>query len=188
MEEPMTTSAHRWTLFLDRDGTLIHDPGYLKDPQQVRLLPGVGRALAQLQQQGCYLVLVSNQSGIGRGLITEDEALQVHRQVLACLTRYGVRLDATYYCTHRPVEACTCRKPMPGMLLRAAMEHHIDLTRAFMIGDKPSDIVAGIRAGCQTIWLTTRSNPELCDPKPGGTASNWHEVVQALKRQVSATG
>jgi histidinol-phosphate phosphatase family protein len=188
MEQLMITPANGWTVFLDRDGTLIHDPGYLKDPQRVRLLPGVGKALAHLQRRGFYLVLVSNQSGIGRGLITEGQALQVHRQVLASLRQYGVRLHATYYCRHQPAEGCPCRKPMPGMLLRAAVEHGIELSRAFMIGDKPSDIEAGRRAGCRTILLTTTSEPDLGDPRPGATVRNWAEVVPCLERQVSVTG
>jgi D-glycero-D-manno-heptose 1,7-bisphosphate phosphatase len=183
----MTRPAEGWTIFLDRDGTVIHDTGYPNDPQQVRLLPGVGEALARLQQQGFHLILVSNQSGVNRGIITEVQALQVHRQVLASLTPYGVRIDAAYYCTHVPEEGCSCRKPAPGMLLGAAADLGLDLSRAFMIGDKPSDIEAGMRAGCRTILLTTMPEPGMCNPRPEATLIDWSEVLQYIEMHVSAT-
>jgi D-glycero-D-manno-heptose 1,7-bisphosphate phosphatase len=116
MEKLVTMPSNRWTIFLDRDGTLIHDPGYLKDPRQVRLLPGVGKALSELQQQGFCLILVSNRSGIGGGMVTEDQALQVHLLTLTSLAAYGVRLDAAHYCRHQPAEGCICCKPMPETL------------------------------------------------------------------------
>jgi D-glycero-D-manno-heptose 1,7-bisphosphate phosphatase len=184
----MATPAEGWTIFLDRDGTVIHDVGYPSDPQQVRLLPGAGEALAQLQQQGFHLILISNQSGIGRGLITEDQALQVHRRVLASLAQCGVSVDAAYYCRHGPEDGCSCRKPMPGMLLRAAEELDLDLSRAFMIGDKSSDIEAGMRAGCRTILLTTTLELEACDPRPEATVIDWLQVLQYIELHVSATG
>jgi D-glycero-D-manno-heptose 1,7-bisphosphate phosphatase len=183
----MTRPAEGWTIFLDRDGTVIHDTGYPNDPQQVHLLPGAGEALARLQQQGFHLILVSNQSGVNRGIITEVQALEVHRQVLASLTHYGVRIDAAYYCTHVPEEGCSCRKPAPGMLLGAAAELGLDLSRAFMIGDKPSDIEAGMRAGCRTILLTTMLEPGMCNPRPEATLIDWSEVLRYIEMHVSAT-
>jgi histidinol-phosphate phosphatase family protein len=184
----MTTPAEGWTIFFDRDGTIIYDTWYPRDPQQVCLLPGAGEALAQLTRQGFHLILVSNQSGIGRGIITADQALQVHRQVLASLAPYGVWVAAAYYCRHVPEEGCSCRKPAPGMLLRAAAELGLDLSRAFMIGDKPSDIEAGTRAGCRTILLTTVRGADVCDPRPEATAIDWSAVLQHIERHVSATG
>jgi D-glycero-D-manno-heptose 1,7-bisphosphate phosphatase len=184
----MAAPAEGWTIFLDRDGTVIYDTEYPSDPQHVRLLPGAGEALAQLQQQGFHLILISNQSGIGRGLITEDQALQVHRQVLASLAQCGVWIDAAYYCRHGPEEGCICRKPMPGLLLRAAAELGLDLSRAFMIGDKSSDIEAGRRAGCRTILLTTTLERDVCDLQPKATAIDWSQVVQYVEMHVSATG
>jgi D-glycero-D-manno-heptose 1,7-bisphosphate phosphatase len=183
----MTRPAEGWTIFLDRDGTVIHDTGYPNDPQQVHLLPGAGEALARLQQQGFHLILVSNQSGVNRGIITEVQALEVHRQVLASLTHYGVRIDAAYYCTHVPEEGCSCRKPAPGMLLGAAAELGLDLSRAFMIGDKPSDIEAGMRAGCRTILLTTMLEPGMRNPRPEATLIDWSEVLRYIEMHVSAT-
>lgn len=173
----------RRAVFFDRDGTLIYDAGYLKDPQQVRLLPGVGRALATLKEHGFLLVLVSNQSGIGRGLVTVEQAEQVHSQVVSDLAEYGIQLDAVFYCPHAPEEQCSCRKPSPGMLLRAAGELDLDLARSFMIGDKASDIEAGKRAGCRTILLTANSVPAL-DPTPDYITADWSEVVRYILNSI----
>jgi D,D-heptose 1,7-bisphosphate phosphatase len=184
----MTTRPEGWTIFLDREGTLIHDAGYLKDPHQVRLLPGVGEALAALQRQGFSLVLVSNQSGLARGLITEEQARQVHLRMLTSLAPYGVRLDGAYYCRHHPEAGCRCRKPRPGMLIRAARELGLDLSRAFMIGDKSTDVEAGRQAGCRTILLAALADPDRCDPGSGTTASTWPAILQWIDRQVRTTG
>jgi histidinol-phosphate phosphatase family protein len=168
--------GYRPAVYLDRDGTIIYDVGYPKDPRQVELLPGVGKALADLKQRGFALVLVSNQSGIGRGLVTVPEAARVHLQVVACLARYGVQFDAAYYCPHTPAEGCCCRKPSPRMLLQAAAECVLDVARAFMVGDKSSDIEAGKRAGCRTIMLAAGPIHEGCDPVPDDIATDWSEV------------
>ena len=141
-------------VFLDRDGTLIDDVGYPRDPARVRLVDGAAEALARLRQAGFRLVVVSNQSGIGRGLITEDEARSVHERFVSELERRGVRLDGVRYCPHAPEAGCDCRKPAPGLLLAAADDLGLDLDASFMVGDKSSDVEAGHRAGCQTILFT----------------------------------
>ena len=146
--------AERPAIFLDRDGTVIEDVGYLRDPGQVQMLPGAGPALRLLQDHGFALVVVSNQSGIGRGWITPGEAEQVHERMRACLAAHGVSLDAVYYCPHAPDARCPCRKPSPEMILRAAQELDLDRARSFLVGDKATDIQAGQRAGCYTILLT----------------------------------
>lgn len=171
-------------IFFDRDGTLVYDVGYPKDPQQVRLLPGVERALATLKEHGFLLVLVSNQSGIGRGLVTVEQAEQVHCRVVSVLAEYDVQLDAIYYCPHAPEERCSCRKPSPEMLLRAAEELDLDLSQSFMIGDKPSDIEAGKRAGCRTILLTANSVFSKSDPIPDYVAATWSEVLQYVLKSI----
>ena len=130
-----TPTGNRPAVFLDRDGTLIYDVGYPKDPGDVRLLPGVGNSLAKLNERGFLLVMVSNQSGVGGGIVTWDEAERVHKRVLASLTESGVHLDAAYYCPHAPDDGCPCRKPSPQLLLQAARELRLDLTRSFMVGD-----------------------------------------------------
>ena len=134
-------------LFLDRDGTLIVDVGYPRDPALVELLPSAADMLRDLQQT-FTLIIISNQSGIGRGLITEAEAAAVHARVIELFAAEGVTFAGSYYCPHAPDAACRCRKPAPGLLEDAAHEHGIDLARSIMIGDKPSDVAAGRAAGC----------------------------------------
>jgi D-glycero-D-manno-heptose 1,7-bisphosphate phosphatase len=138
-------------LFMDRDGTVMVDVGYPRDPGDVELVPDAPEALARLRELGLKLVVVSNQSGVGRGLVTADEAASVHRSFVEALRAHGVELDAAYYCPHAPHEGCSCRKPSPELLERAARELDLDLGQSFMVGDKESDLEAGRRAGCRTI-------------------------------------
>lgn len=137
----------RPALLLDRDGTLIVDVGYPRDPERVELLPGAAAALRHLQEQYA-LVIVSNQSGIGRGMIKEEEADAVHARMIERFAAEGVRFAGAYRCPHAPEEDCECRKPAPGMLLQAAAELGLDLARSVMIGDKHADVQAGWAAGC----------------------------------------
>ncbi len=143
--------ASQRAVFLDRDGTIIIDRGYPRDPALVELLPGAANGLTILRERGLLLVVVSNQSGLARGIVTPAEAEAVHRRFLACLAEQGLSIDGVYYCPHGPDEGCACRKPATGLLLRAAAELQIDLRRSFMTGDKSSDVEAGVRAGCTSI-------------------------------------
>ena len=140
-------------MFLDRDGTIIRDVGYLRDPSEVTLLPGAVAALSMMSAAGFMLILVSNQSGIGRGLITQDQADRVHRRFEELLRGEGVRLSDSYYCPHRPEEDCPCRKPRTGLLERASTELDIDLQTSVMVGDRESDANAGIASGCRAILI-----------------------------------
>lgn len=134
-------------LFLDRDGTLIVDVGYPRDPALVEPLPGAIEALRALQRDYA-LVIISNQSGIARGRITEAEAAAVHARVVDVFAAGGVAFAGAYYCPHGPDAGCQCRKPAPGLVLDAARELGLDLARSVMIGDKDSDVEAGQAAGC----------------------------------------
>ena len=149
-------------LFLDRDGTLIEDVPYLSDPDGVRLLPGVAASLRALKRHGFDLVLTSNQSGIGRGLISDAAAKAVHRRFVELLASEDVELDGVFYCPHSPADGCDCRKPNPGLILAAAAALNLRLADSFMIGNAWSDVEAGVRAGCRTVYLG--------DGDPGGTA------------------
>ena len=146
-------SALRPAVFFDRDGTLISDTGYLSCPNEVELLPGAIALLRGLRSAGFLLVVVSNQSGVGRGLITEEQARSVDHRFRAILAEYGFALDGVYYCPHAPDAECDCRKPKPGLLLRAAAELRIDLKRSYIVGDKLSDVEAGAAVGCRSILL-----------------------------------
>lgn len=143
---------HR-AVFLDRDGTLMEEAHYCGDPANVRLYPGVRDALRSLKEAGFRLFIVTNQSGIGRGLITEAQYHAVQAELLRQLG--GGLIDRSYFCPDRPGEVSFRRKPEPGMLLEAADEFQIDLSRSFVIGDKRSDIECGRRAGTRTIQVLT---------------------------------
>ena len=131
-------------IFLDRDGVLIEDKGYVYRVRDIEILPGVAEALTELKRAGWMLVVVTNQSGIGRGFYGEAD----YRRVMSRL-HWLLSFDASYHCPHTPEDGCECRKPKPGMLLKAARELDIDLSRSIMIGDKASDIEAGKAAGCR---------------------------------------
>lgn len=137
----------RRALFLDRDGTLIADVGYPRDPSRVALLAGAAEALRPLSER-LALVIVSNQSGIARGLIHPDEARAVHDRTVARFAEHGVTFAGAYYCPHGPDDGCACRKPQPGMLQAAAAELGLDVAGSIVIGDKPSDVELGHNAGC----------------------------------------
>jgi histidinol-phosphate phosphatase family protein len=144
--------SHR-AVFLDRDGVLMYDLGYVSSPDRVTLLPDVPAVLQQFRNQGFRLVVITNQSGIGRGLFTHAQAAGVADRFTELLAEQSASVDATYVCPHSPDDACDCRKPKPGMLLRAARELDLDLSRSFMIGDRVSDCEAAEAAGCQPILL-----------------------------------
>lgn len=170
---------HQGALFFDRDGTLIDDVGHIRDPTQVRLLAGAAAALREVRKAGFFLVLVSNQSGIARGLVSRGEAAAVHRRVVAELALAAVDLDDARYCPHAPDAGCACRKPAPGLLLAAAHELGVDLAASFMVGDKDSDVEAGRRAGCRSI----RFAPDGADGGDGvAVARSWDEVVDLVLR------
>jgi UDP-glucose 4-epimerase len=150
----------RRAVFLDRDGTLNADPGYLSHPDQMRLLPGVGEALAELKRAGFALVVVSNQSGVGRGLIEPAMIPAIHRRLDELLRPWGIRIERYELCFHRPEQGCDCRKPKPKLLLDAAAALEVDITKSFMVGDKASDIGAGRAAGCQaSVLIRTGDGP-----------------------------
>jgi len=149
-------------LFLDRDGTIIVDTDYPKDPEKVEFVPGTPDALRQIQKK-FELIVISNQSGVGRGLITYGEFQQVHKRFVKLLKDEKIDVAGIYYCVHAPDDECDCRKPSPKMILDAADEHNIDLSASIMIGDKMSDVIAGNSAGCRTVLITPTKRVELED-------------------------
>ncbi|MDR0827400.1 MAG: D-glycero-beta-D-manno-heptose 1,7-bisphosphate 7-phosphatase [Desulfovibrio sp.] len=153
MKLPAKTPA----VFLDRDGTLNTEKGYLHDWGDWQWLAGVPQALSRLQHRGFTLVVVTNQAGIARGLYGADEVEALHQKVNQDLSAFGAVIEAFYYCPHHPdfSGGCDCRKPKAGLLLRAAADLCLDLNCSFMIGDKLLDIQAGLAAGCQSILVRT---------------------------------
>ncbi len=143
------------TVFLDRDGTLNYDPGYLKVAADLKLLAGVGPALARLKRAGARLVVVTNQSGVGRGIVTLQDLEAIHARLQGLLEQEDAALDAIYFCPHHPNDGCRCRKPNVGMVERAVSELELDLRRSYLIGDHARDIQLANRVGAKAILLTT---------------------------------
>ena len=170
-------------VFLDRDGTLVRETGYLSDPEALELLPGVGRALRNLVEAGVPLVVVSNQSGVGRGMFTSADVHAVMARLRHRLCAHGVELSAIYHCPHRPEEGCPCRKPRAGLLERAAEDLHLSLADSVMIGDKRIDAAAGRRVGGRGVLVRTgygREEEERTDapgPPPDRVCDNLAAAV-----------
>ncbi|KPK36543.1 MAG: hypothetical protein AMJ65_16050, partial [Phycisphaerae bacterium SG8_4] len=144
-------------VFLDRDDTLIEDPGYIDNPDQVKLLDGAAEALIELKNLGYKLVVVTNQSAVARGIITEKVLAEIHERMRQLLAEKNAYLDEIYYCPYHPEgvvpkyrKESNYRKPNPGMLLEAADDMNIDLGDSWCIGNSSSDVEAGSHAGCKT--------------------------------------
>ncbi|MCI1279394.1 MAG: lipopolysaccharide heptosyltransferase II [Nitrospira sp.] len=150
-----STSLAGVTVFLDRDGTLNVDTGYVKSPDDFTVLPGVGAALARLKQAGARLVVVTNQSGLGRGYFTSKDLEAIHGKLRAILAEDGVTLDGLYFCPHHPDDRCNCRKPARGMIDRALAELQVDLSRAYVVGDSVRDVELAKLVGAQSLLVMT---------------------------------
>ncbi|HEY5504130.1 MAG TPA: HAD-IIIA family hydrolase [Sedimentisphaerales bacterium] len=181
-------------IFLDRDNTIIEDPGYINNPDQVKLLEGVTEPLSELKAMGYKLVVVSNQSAVAKGIVTEEALGQIHKRLEQLLAEKGVLLDRIYYCPYhidgvipKYRRDSDWRKPNPGMLLAAGKDMDINLPESWMVGDSPSDIEAGARAGCRTIMLAGRTHEQKIkpgEPGPDYRAVNLKEVVNIIKMRV----
>jgi D-glycero-D-manno-heptose 1,7-bisphosphate phosphatase len=177
-------------VFLDKDGTLVDDVPYNVDPALIRLAPGAAEALPRLRDGGFRLFVVSNQSGVARGLFPESALVGVERRLRAMMAEHGVALDGFLYCPHDPegvvadyAIACDCRKPAPGMIREAASEHRIDLAHSWLVGDILDDVEAGHRAGCRTILIDNGNETEW-RPGPGrapdDTAADLAEAARLI--------
>jgi len=181
-------------IFLDRDGTLIEDPGYLNHPEQVKLLEGVAEALIELRNMGYMLIVTTNQSAVARGIVSEKILGEIHNRLRQLLAERGAYLDQIYYCPYHPDgvipkyrKESEWRKPNPGMLLAASEDMDIDLSQSWKIGDSSRDIEAGLRAGCKTIlvtrlsrYTTTYGKPD--EAKPDYKSVNMKEAVNIIKQ------
>ena len=181
-------------VFIDRDNTIIDDPGYISDPTAVKLLPGVELAIKSLAQAGFKNVVCTNQSGIARGMLTEEDLDSIHAELRRQLGEKGAHLDAIYYCPFHPqgtVEKYTqesdLRKPKPGMLLKASEDLDLELSQCWMVGDSASDIEAGQRAGCRTIRVRTAGetsqNSLASEVQADFTVRNLVEAARIIVRE-----
>jgi D-glycero-D-manno-heptose 1,7-bisphosphate phosphatase len=149
-------------VFVDRDGTLTEEVGYVNHPSRLQLLPRAAEAVRRLNSAAIPVVMVTNQSGVARGYFSEETLAVVNAVLVDQLERAGARLAGVYVCAHHPTEGappfraeCDCRKPKPGLLIRAANDLGLDLAASWMVGDKPSDIEVGRRAGTGTVLVLT---------------------------------
>lgn len=142
-------------LFIDRDGTLIEERNYLSDPEQVALIPGAAEAVRKAREAGWLVVVLTNQSGVGRGYFTLEDVARVNRRVEEMLAQEGAGLDGIFVCPHSPEEDCPCRKPRPGLVEAAARQLPVDLRRSWMVGDKPADLELARNAGLRGALVRT---------------------------------
>jgi len=189
-------------IFLDRDDTLIEDPGYINDPEQVKLLDGVPEALIQLKALRYKLIIVTNQSAVAHGIVTEKVLGEIHSRLKQLLAEKNAYLDRIYYCPYHPEgvvpkyrKESNSRKPSPGMLLKAADEMDIDLDQSWCIGNSSRDVEAGLRAGCKTILIDMppshqrqpASSISLAGVNPDYRAVNIKEAVNIIKKHLRSS-
>jgi D-glycero-D-manno-heptose 1,7-bisphosphate phosphatase len=165
-------------VFIDRDGTIIEDADYCSHPKQVKVLPGVPEALRRLKSKGFKLVVITNQSGIGRGFFTVEEYRSVESEVARQLG-HGL-IAATYFCPDDPGRHSSHRKPSPGMILQAKRDHQIDLTRSFFIGDKEIDVECGRNAGVRTIRVQTGFDRDISRSAADWTAKDFPAAARII--------
>ncbi len=178
-----------YTVFLDRDGTLNYNPGYLKSAAELVLLPGVADGLARLKAAGARLVVVTNQSGVGRGYMTLKDVEAVHARLQGLLEAEDAALDAIYFCPHHPDDDCHCRKPRRGMVDRAVKENQLDLRRAYVIGDRIHDMQLANEIGATSVLVTTglpeehrTDAPLLAELRPAFVSPSFGDAVDWIVR------
>ena len=181
--------APRRAVFLDRDGTVNEEVGYIRSRHDIRLIPRAATAIRALNQAGWLVIVITNQSGVGRGYLTAEELEAAHARLLEQLAAEGAQIDAIFYCPHVPDDACACRKPEVELIRRAERQFGIDLTASWMIGDKDSDLDLGRNAGCRTALVLTGYGAETAttiDPKQADlVAPDLFAAVSQLLYQVA---
>lgn len=189
-------------VFLDRDGTICEEVGYLARPDQLRLIPGSAEAIAALNRAGILAIVTTNQSGVARGYFTEENVAAVHERLKGLLGEMGAKLDAIYYCPHHAEKglgqyrvACDCRKPLPGMIRRAATEFDIDLLHSYVVGDKITDIEFGRNAGLRTVLVLSgygREESQRLEAEGGAmpdfVANDLREAVSWILNDLQSKG
>lgn len=175
-------------VFLDRDGTICEEVGYLDRIDLLRILPGIPSAIRRLNEAGLKVIVITNQSGVARGFFSERFLGEVHGKLISDLRDQGARVDGIYYCPHHPQGSvagygisCDCRKPGIGLLERAAREHNLVLASSFVAGDKYADVETGFRAGCRSILVLTGYGNELY----AGESRSWPRQPDFVARDLA---
>ncbi len=172
----------RHTVFLDRDGVINEDsPDYIKNWEEFRFIPGSLEAIAEFSRRGYRILVVSNQSGIGRGLFPAAALMQMHENLARAAEAAGGRIDDFFFCPHRPEENCACRKPRAGLFRQAVQRHGIDLSRAAMVGDSAKDVIAARRAGCALTVLVRTGDAATAESALAAEGVRPDHVADNLK-------
>jgi D-glycero-D-manno-heptose 1,7-bisphosphate phosphatase len=175
-------------IFMDRDGTVSEEVGYMYHAGLYKPFPWAGPAIRRINEHGIKAVLITNQSGVGRGYFEERIVGEVHDLLSADLARSNARLDGIYYCPHSPGGGCGCRKPQPGMLIRAQQDLDIDLSQSYVIGDKHTDVETAYAVGATPVLVLTGYGRQELDEhrdephQPALVAANLMEAVEAILR------
>lgn len=181
----MTRAGARPFAFLDRDGTLLEEREYAHRTSDYAPLPGAHQAVARLRALGYGVAVITNQSGIARGLFSAADYSRFEAMLLADFAAHGAPLDASYHCPHAPDDGCACRKPGTALALRAAREHAIDLARSVVIGDKDSDVEFARNLGCTAVLVRTGHGEQHVSRIPAGTPIA-RDLLDAVTRLVPA--
>jgi histidinol-phosphate phosphatase family protein len=172
---------------LDRDGTIVVDRGYLADPEGLAFLPGAPEGLRWFYQHGYRLIVITNQSAVGRGMLSPAGLEEIHARFHRMMNAIGVRIEQIYWCPHLPDDQCACRKPGTGLLLKAAADGHFDPAQAIVIGDKASDVEMGRRVGARTVLIAGHRDP-VPQPRPDYVSSNLLEAAISIAQRPVASG
>jgi D-glycero-D-manno-heptose 1,7-bisphosphate phosphatase len=180
-------------VFLDRDGTIIEDVGYVSTPAQLRFIPGSIESIRMLNDAGYKVIVITNQSGVARGILSEDMLQTIDKIIRKQILSGGGHIDDIYYCPHHPEhgvypyrQACECRKPHPGLIKKATAEHALDLSASFLVGDKSSDMETGKHAGIKTILVETgygSKEKEVLKEHPDHFAKNLADAVKWILKE-----
>jgi len=181
---PLRQEAARPAVFLDRDGTINREIHYLHEPEKFELLPGVIEALRSIQGMGYRLIVVTNQPGIGLGYYTKEDFFRVNLAMFKALSEQGILLDKVYFCPHSESEKCECRKPGQALVQRAVDELNVDLRKSWFVGDRPTDVETGKRAGMRTILLTQKeiTKTEDSNQDPDYRCRDLSEAARKIKK------
>ena len=186
----MTATGREAAVFIDRDGTINVDVGYLSDPDGLRLIGGAARAIKKLNGRGVKAVVITNQSGVARGLVTREALGRINSRLVELLGAHGAALDGIYFCPHHPDDGCRCRKPATGLVEKAARELGIDPARSYVVGDKAADVGLARGAGARAVLVLTGEGAgeleKLAEP-PDYVAADLEEAVDWILDDMGAS-
>ena len=176
-------------VFIDRDGTINVNYGYISDPDDFKMYPGVAKGIKLLNEKGFKIIVITNQSGIARGYFSKGVLENIHEKMKKELSKEDAGVDAIYYCSHHPDEKCNCRKPNPGLLEKAIKDFDIDVKNSFIIGDRMLDVEAGHKIGCKTVLVPedkelVKKEREESNVKPDFICNDFYTGAKWISEEV----